>query len=138
MKFDNLVKCSRCSSDSCYIQDIPPTMIRLDYCFGCGFQSSPAYSEPGNLDLHLKHLPNIYKLLMDQEEDTLKIWMPVFINIPGNGIIYANGRSREDWWWEVAKYDKVLKDKMKIEDIKRFPSEKGFMDALELLGLFEK
>lgn len=138
MKTDDLVKCTRCGSDSCYIQHIPPTMVRLDYCLGCGFQSSPSYQDSKTLEIQLKYLPTIYKIIIDQEEDTKKIWIPAFVNVEGLGVIYANGVDRDNWWWETTNYDNNLKEaKLKVAEIKKFPKEKGFMDALEHLGILK-
>lgn len=134
---DNLEICTRCGSDALYKQPISPE-FNLEYCFGCGFQHSTAYYNSEYLEASVKVLPNIYKILMDQEEDTGKIWIPSFINSPGNGLIYVNGFDRENWWWEAGKFSNKFTDKMETKSIKKFPKEKGFMDAMEYLGLFEQ
>ena len=134
---DSLISCTRCGSDACYVQEISPEM-KLEYCFGCGFQSNTAYNVAEMLTSNLNILPEIYKLLIDQEEDTLKIWVPTFINIPGRGMIYANGISRDEWWWEAGKFDPNQPTKIKIDEVVKFEPTHGFIDALEYMGLFEK
>lgn len=138
MKTDELTKCSRCGDESCYVQYIPPTMLRLDYCLGCGFQSSPSYNDAQTLEASLKYLPTIYKILIDQEEESLKIWIPTFINVEGLGVIYANGIDRDNWWWESTKYDKKMNPpKLKVADIQKFSKDRGFTDAMNSLGLLD-
>lgn len=134
---DFIGNCSRCLGNMCYVQEISPEM-KLEYCFGCGFQSNTAYNVAEMLTANLNILPEIYKLLIDQEEDTLKIWIPTFINIPGVGMIYANGKDRDNWWWEAGKFDPKQPTKIKVDEVKKFEPIHGFMDALEYMGLFEK
>ena len=132
--FDKLIECSRCGSDACYVQELGPK-FQLEYCMGCGFQSNTAYSNAELLTSNLNVLPTIYKILIDQEEDTLKIWIPAFVNVQDVGMIYANGNSRENWWWEAGKFDPKTPGKIKTSELKKFEPTKGFMEALDYLGL---
>jgi hypothetical protein len=39
MAYDNLIECTRCGSDACYIQEVTKD-IKIELCYGCGFQSN--------------------------------------------------------------------------------------------------
>jgi hypothetical protein len=81
MQYDNLIECSRCSSDACYTQEITPE-VKLEFCYGCGFQSH-SLMKPGTefFTEQLALLPDLYKSLIEEEEETGKVWMPSFINV---------------------------------------------------------
>jgi ribosomal protein L37E len=36
---DNLITCSRCGSDACYVEEVNQD-IKTYFCYGCGFQSN--------------------------------------------------------------------------------------------------
>ncbi len=86
-------------------------------------------------------LPEIYKILMSEDEDG-KIWIPSFTNLEGKGMVYANGTSRNNWWWEAIKYKKLkipevknhqkITEKINPKSIKKF-KEQEFLDALEYI-----
>ena len=88
-------------------------------------------------------LPEIYKALISEDEDG-KIWIPSFTNLEGKGMVYANGTSRDNWWWEAVKYKKLkvpeIKNHKKIiekinpKSIKHF-TELDFLSALEYVKI---
>ena len=86
MQYDNLTECSRCGSDACYIQEITPE-VKLEFCYGCGFQSH-SLMKPGTefFTEQLALLPDLYKSLIEEEEETGKVWMPSFINVAEKGM----------------------------------------------------
>ena len=136
MKFDELKECSRCSSDACYSQEITKD-INIELCYGCGFQSNSLMlkgSEFFNQQFEL--LPELYKVLMDEEDDTGKIWMPTTINIKDKGMIFAEGSDRLNWRWAAVQaiHDEESGYKTDMKTLKNF-KERDFMDALSYIGV---
>jgi hypothetical protein len=144
MNFDTLKECSRCGSDACYSQEINKE-ISIELCYGCGFQSnSVMVSGSEFLIEQMGLLPELHKELMDEEEDTGKIWMPTTINLEDKGMVFADGSSRNNWRWagvktvpikdeEKEKY-KNKKFKPDMSTIKHF-EERDFMEALSYIGV---
>ena len=136
MNFDELKECTRCGSDACYKQEVTKD-ISIEMCYVCGFQSislmkkgSEFFNEQWEL------LPELYKALMDEEEDTGKIWMPSTINIKDKGMVFANGVDRNNWKWSGVKAipDKEKGFKTDMSTIKHF-EERDFMEALSYIGV---
>ena len=75
MKYDELKVCTRCESDACYTQEVTKD-VSIEMCYGCGFQSNSIIKK-GNefFNQQFENLPELYKELMDEEEETGKIWM---------------------------------------------------------------
>lgn len=146
MTYDNLIICSRCGSDACYIQEVTKD-IKIELCYGCGFQSNSVMKVGSDfLNEQMESLPDLYKALIDEEEDG-KVWMPSFHNIEGKGMIFADGTSREKWAWGATKHVKVLKKekekykgakyKADMSTLKHFP-ERDFIGALTYIEVLPK
>jgi hypothetical protein len=144
MNFDKLQICSRCGSDAAYVQEVN-TEIKLEFCYGCGFLTNSLMKpESQFLQEQMEVLPELYKALMDEEEDTGKIWMPSNVNIEDKGMIFANGTDRMNWNWSAVKAIPVNeedKEKYKgakwrtdMTTIKNF-TERDFISALEYIGI---
>jgi len=144
MNFDTLKECSRCGSDACYNQEVTKD-ISIELCYGCGFQSNSVMTNGSKfLAEQMAVLPELHKELMDEEEDTGKIWMPTTVNIEDKGMVFADGTSRNNWRWagvkavnitedEIEKY-KGKKYKPDMSTIKHF-QERDFMEALSYIGV---
>lgn len=144
MNFDNLIECSRCESDASYVQEIT-SEIKIEMCMGCGFQSH-TLMKPGSEFFveQLALLPDLYKSLMEEEEETGKVWMPSFINIEEKGMVFADGTGRDNWRWAGVKsvpVSKEEKEKYKnakyradMTTIKHF-KERDFIEALSYIGV---
>ena len=144
MQYDGLKECSRCGSDACYVQEIT-SEVKLEFCYGCGFQShSLMKPETEFFAEQLALLPDLYKSLMEEEEETGKVWMPSFINVEEKGMVFADGTGRDNWRWAGVKsvpVDKKEKKKYKnakyradMSTIKHF-EERDFMEALTYIGV---
>jgi len=147
---DNLIKCARCGSDACYVDEVNES-ISTYLCFSCGFQTNslmkvgePLYEEQVNI------LPELYKDLMVEDNDG-KIWMPTTINLPQQGMVFANGPSSRDWCWAAVKAVPVSEEekekypipgkkgkyysmRMDMSTLKNYP-EHDFMDALSYISV---
>ena len=133
MEFDELKECTRCGSDACYSQEVTKE-ISIELCYGCGFQSNSLMKKGSKFfDEQFELLPEIYKVLMDEEENG-KIWMPTHINVKDKGSVFANGSDRKNWKWAGVK---AIKDKEKgyktdMSTVKYF-EECDFMEALSYI-----
>ena len=80
--------------------------------------------------------------------------MPATINLPSQGMVFANGTSAENWNWAAVKSVSVPEDekekypipgkpgefyeqRMDMETLKEF-GEKDFIEALDYIGIFDK
>ena len=148
---DNLTTCDRCGSDACYIQEVNHE-IKNYMCYGCGFITNSLMKKDEEFfEEQIQTLPELYKELMGEDEDTGLIWMPNTINLPNKGMVFADGKNGSNWAWaavkaipmpedEKTKFKEKGKDykfKMDMENMKHYP-EGDFMEALEYIGVFEK
>ena len=148
---DNLTTCDRCGSDACYIQEVNHE-IKNYMCYGCGFITNSLMKKDEEFfEEQMQTLPELYKELMGEDEDTGLIWMPNTINLPNKGMVFADGKNGSNWAWAAVKAipmpkeeqekfkakGKNFKFKMDMENIKHYP-EGDFMEALEYIGVFEK
>ena len=136
MNFDELKECTRCGSDACYRQEVTKD-VSIELCYGCGFQSNSLMkrgSEFFNEQFEL--LPELYKVLMDEEEETGKVWMPTTINIKEKGMVFADGSSRTAWRWASVKAvpDEEKGYETDMSTIKHF-EERDFIEALSYIGV---
>ena len=149
---DNLTICNRCGSDAAYVQEIND-QIKLYHCMGCGFQANTIMTRDSEfLKEQMEILPELYKELMVEDENGT-IWMPSMVNIPSQGMIFANGTSADNWRWaavkavpvkneEKTKYpipgkkDEYYTWRMDMSTMKEF-NEKDFIEALDYIGVFE-
>ena len=148
---DNLTTCHKCGSDACYIQEVNHE-IKNYMCYGCGFITNTLMKKDSQFfDEQFEILPDLYKELMGEDEETGMIWMPNTINIPNKGMVFADGSSALNWRWaavlavemddeEKAKFKekgKSYEKKMDMTTIKHF-EERDFMEALDYIGVFEE
>jgi hypothetical protein len=148
---DNLIKCDRCGSDACYVQEVNDE-IKNYQCYGCGFITNSLLKKDTRFfDEQMELLPNLYKELMGEDEDG-KIWMPSTVNMPTKGMVFANGKNSLEWKWaavlavpvkeeEKEKYPNPHKEgefyewRMDMDTIKEF-DEKDYIEALDYIGIF--
>ena len=149
---DNLTICDKCGSDACYTQEVNEE-IKNYFCYGCGFQSNSVMKKDSTFfEEQLEMLPNLHKELM-VEDETGKIWMPITINLPEKGMVFANGANSKNWKWaaisavpvkeeEKVKYPIPNKKgefyewRMDMETLVEF-DEKDFIEAIDSIGVFQ-
>jgi len=145
---DNLIICPHCSSDACYVTENSPT-IKTYSCFGCGFTTNSLMKEGEEFyNQQVEVLPDLYKDVLFTDKDG-KIWMPVTINLPQNGMVFYNGTNKENAKWagvKAVKVEETEKEKypikgktgefyewrMDMTTIKSFEM-KDFMEALSYI-----
>lgn len=130
MSYDELIECTRCGSNATYRQEITPE-ISIELCYGCGFKTTSVMKVGSKmLEDQIQTLPELYRNLIDEDEEG-KVWIPSYLDIPGKGIIFAEGKSRDVWGWKAVK---KTDDNPKLHDAKAF-GIKGFIDALDYLEI---
>jgi len=128
---DNLTICSRCGSDACYVQEVNDK-IKTYSCFGCGFITNTLMTKDSEfLNEQMESLPDLYKELMGEDEDGL-VWMPNTVNIPSQGMVFADGTNGSNWKWGAVLSDESG-EKMDMSTIKHF-DERDYMDGLSYIG----
>ena len=147
---DNLIICDRCGSDACYVEEVNQD-IKTYFCYGCGFQTNSLLKEGESFyNEQMNVLPELYKDLLFKDEKE-KIWMPTTVNVPQQGMIFANGPSTQNWNWAAVKAVPVTEEeaekypipgkkgeyyswRMDMTTLKEFP-ERDFMEALSYIGI---
>ena len=147
---DNLIVCTRCGSDACYVEEVNQD-IKTYFCYGCGFQTNSLMKEGETFyEEQVFILPELYKDLFSKDKNEL-VWMPSMVNIPDKGMIFANGPSKEDWGWAAVKAIKVTEEektrypipgkkdqyyefRMAMDTLQMFP-ESDYMEALSYIGI---
>lgn len=147
---DNLITCTRCGSDACYVDEVNQD-IKTYFCYGCGFQTNSLMKEDEKFyEEQLETLPELYKDLMVDDEEG-KVWMPSAINIPNQGMVFANGSNAENWMWSAVKAVPVTEEektkypipgkkgeyyewRMDMTTMQHFP-ENDFIEALTYIGV---
>jgi hypothetical protein len=147
---DNLINCTRCGSDACYVDEVNQD-IKTYFCYGCGFQTNSLMKEGEEFyEQQISILPELYKDLFQKDADG-KFWMPSTVNIPTQGMGFANGTSAFSWNWAAVKAVKVSDDekekypipgkegqyyefRMDMSTLQEFP-ERDYMEALSYIGV---
>ena len=153
MSKDNLTICPRCGSDACYEQELGAD-YKVHQCYGCGFTTNTLMTEDSEfLDEQLEVLPELYKDLIYIDEGGYN-WMPSAVNNPEQGMIYADGKTSEDWKWSAVKAMKISEEekekypipnkegeyyeyRMDMTTLKQF-NERDFIVSLDYIWAFEK
>lgn len=131
---DNLIECNRCGSDACYVTEVNDK-IKNYSCFGCGFITNTLMTRDSEfLTEQMTTLPDLYKELMGEDEEGL-VWMPNTINIPGQGMVFADGTNGMNWKWGAVLPSEETPEKMDMSTIKHF-DERDYIEALDYIGVF--
>jgi len=150
MSGDKLMNCPRCNSDACYSQEVN-NKLSTYFCYGCGFQSNSLMKNGEEFLLEqTKILPELYIDLIFEDKKGRK-WLPSTINLPKQGMIFANGATAKNWKWAAVKSIEVLEEekekypipgkegkyyenRMDMETMKLF-EERDYMEALSYIGV---
>lgn len=147
---DSLILCLRCGGDAAY-QTYHGT-VKACSCLGCGFSTMSTLEEGSEYQKKYEEsLPELYKDLKFIDIEN-KAWYPSTINNEKMGMIFLDGTSKNSYFWTAMKVTEVKdeeKDKFKKPGIegeyfthkvdistKKSFGQKGFMDAMEYVGLF--
>ena len=150
MSADKLDICPRCGSDACYVTEVNQD-INNYFCYGCGFQSNTLMREDEEItEEQMSILPELYKDLRYKDKNG-QIWFPSTVNLPKQGMIFADGSTTKNWAWAAVKAVEVKEEekhkypipkkegqfyeyRMDMTTVKHF-KELDFMDALSYIGV---
>jgi hypothetical protein len=152
---DNLITCPCCGSDACSKSPIDNFEVPINsyLCWTCGFTTNDLIKDGS--DFEKDNYENTAELIKDlkQSHDGLA-WYPKVINLQEKGMVFPEWNKRvKDWYWAAVKAIPVLEEekekypdplnpgefykfRMDMKNIKRY-DKLEFMDAAELIGLFE-
>ena len=147
MNKDQLTTCRRCSGNACYEQQVTEEVTTW-MCMGCGFStSSELKGESSLVKSTIETAPELYKDIVTIDSQGYR-WFPSTITLPGQGMVFVDGTSKNDWVWsgvkaiEITEEDRKVKEypqgqthKMDMANGQKF-AQKDFMDALEYIGFF--
>ena len=137
-------------SNACYEQTFEQDgkEIKTWMCFGSGFSTSTLMDKDSDLVKQtLETSPELYKDLMHVDKNN-RAWFPATITLPGKGMVFADGTSKDKWEWAAVKAIPITEEDRKL---KQYPSDQDFkmdmanaqkfgkgdfMDALEIIGFF--
>jgi hypothetical protein len=145
---DQLVECKRCKGNACYEQHIDKDTTTW-LCLGCGFTTSTLMTEGGKVTADLiETSPELYRDLLFTDEDK-RVWAPATITLPGSGMVFLDGSSKEEWKWSAVKAIRITPEerttksfpkdqthKMDMPEAKFF-EQNEFMDALEVINFYD-
>jgi len=150
MSKDNLTICACGKSNACYTQELNPDYT-IHQCYGCGFTTNTLMtSESKFLEEQLEVLPELYKDLVWVDADQ-HYWMPLAVNRPQQGMVYADGPNKNEWRWAAVKSTHIpesdrkkypipgkegeyYEHKMDTSTIKHFDPN-DFIGALDYIGM---
>ena len=143
---ETMVICPHCGGNACYEQQVNEE-VTTHFCFGCGFTTSTLMEVNSKVVVEtLSNSPELYKDLMFVDKDN-KVWFPSTMTLPGKGMVFVDGTSKENWQWaavlsieipeeEKSKFPKDQTHKMDMKNISHF-DQGDFMEALDKIGFFE-
>ena len=137
-------------SDACYEQtfDQDGQQMTTWLCFGSGFTTSTTMTE-GSVahKTLLETSPELYKDLLHVDKDK-RVWAPSTVSLPEKGMVFIDGKNKDDWKWSAAKAVKLSEDelkggkfpqgqewKMDMANAKKY-DQNQYMDAMEEIGFF--
>ncbi len=125
---ESMIICPRCGSNAC--SEVSNDKLTIWNCFGCGFTSNSTLTDL-NIATTESVMPELFKALKFKDKDGYH-WYPNSIILDNKSMVFAEGKSVDDWKWSAVK-TKNGKPDMKTK--KEF-AEKDFMEALDYINYF--
>ena len=145
MQHDSIINCPKSGGDLCYKIEVSKDITNY-YSMSCGFWTNSLMKKGEEFfEQQMSVLPEIYKDLAWIDTETELVWLPNTINLPTQGMVFAEGVDAENWSWSAVKaveLDEPEEDKQgnkithkpDMTTIKRF-NERDYMDALSYIGI---
>ena len=145
---DNLIQSPVSDSNACYVTKKNDELTSyLD--FGSGFTTTTLMKEDSEQVANaIETSPELFKDIRKKDSEG-RVWFPATITVPNSGMVFADGTSKKDWGWSAVKSIPLSEEeiksgrfpagqttKMDMNNVKKFPRDKGFIDALEEIGFF--
>ena len=144
-QYDEIINCPKTGGDLCYKVEVTPEVTNY-FSMSCGFWTNSLMKKGEEFfEQQMSVLPEIYKDLAWIDIETELVWLPNTINLPTQGMVFAEGVDAENWSWSAVKaveLDEPEEDKQgnkithkpDMTTIKRF-NERDYMDALSYIGI---
>tara|TARA_B100000768_G_scaffold166074_1_gene169122 strand:+ start:825 stop:1274 length:450 start_codon:yes stop_codon:yes gene_type:complete len=141
---DEIIQCPKSGGDLCYKIEVSKDITQY-MSLSCGFMTNSLMKVGTDFyNEQMILLPELYKDLAWEDDNTKLIWLPNNINVPELGMVYASGASTEEWKWAAVKA-KALDEEITNKDgsissykpdmstVKYF-EERDYIDALSYIG----
>ena len=153
MKLPEKIKSPITGTEKCFVERHNDVCSYL--CMDSGYTSNTKYIADSELIKQVEAAaPKIVNDLKFIDEERNIIWYPSVLQIPGEGMIFPDGTSKDDWGWSVAKQVNIPTEEQKeypvpgkegayydskldMENIRTFDKDK-FEMACETLGLIKE
>lgn len=143
---DNLIICPKCGGDACY--ETKHDTYTHYLCFGCGYTTNTFWNDENKVFEKIQEtVPALYQEIRWKDEATKNYWYPNTVNLKTKGMVFADGKSKDDWRWASIPAELIpKKDKWKhppnqthkIDATKvKYFEQNEYMDALEHIGYFK-
>ena len=151
MQHEEIINCPKSGGDLCYKVQVAPEIYNY-MSLSCGFWTNSFMTEGHEFYMQqMETLPELYKDLAWTDPKTGLIWLPNTINLPEQGMVFANGNEASNWKWAAVKAVPVTEEekfkypipkqpgkfysyRMDMNTLQHF-EEREFIDALEYIGL---
>jgi len=127
---EQLTTCPRCGGNACH--EVSNDKLTVWSCFGCGFTSNSTLIED-KLEVTESVMPQLYIDLKFKDENDYH-WYPSTVILEDKSMVFADGRSTEDWKWSAVQSKEGKADMTTLQQF----DEKDFMEALDYIGFFQK
>jgi len=142
MQYDEIINCPLTGGDLCYKIEINEEITQY-LSLSCGFWTNTLMT-PGTdfYNEQFEILPEIYKDLAQTDTNTGLVWLPNTVNIAELGMVFAEGKSADEWAWsavlavklnEEEKKEHKMDFKTDMSSIKRF-GPLDYIEALDYIG----
>jgi len=132
--------CPKSGGSLCYVMKLTPDVTTY-MSLSCGFWSNSLMTKDSDfLQEQFEILPEIYKDLAWEDPNTELVWLPMTVNVPHLGMVFANGSSIENWKWASVQAKKVENESYEWKadmSTKKEYNENEFLEALDYIGIFE-
>ena len=143
---DKLMQCPHCGSNVCYVQKVGAEETAM--CMACGYTTTTMMKEGSQSELQVsRRQPILYRELKFVDSNG-SVWYPAVITLPGVGMVYLDGTSKDNYEWVMTPFRKVTRRERRLRKLskeqeyvadaantQRFGKD-GFVEAAAALGVF--
>ena len=146
MQHEEIINCPKSGGDLCYKAQVAPEVYNY-MSLSCGFWTNSFMTEDHEFYIQqMETLPELYKDLAWKDPKTGLIWLPNTINLPEQGMVFANGTNAASWKWAAVKsieipegerkevMGKLQTHKMDMKNMQLF-EERDYIEALSYIGV---
>jgi len=142
MQYDEIINCPLTGGDLCYKIEVSDEITQY-LSLSCEFWTNTLMVPDTDFyNEQFEVLPEIYKDLAQTDVNTGLVWLPNTVNVEELGMVFAEGKSADEWAWSAVKSVKLSKEEKKehkmsfktdMGSIKRF-GPLDYIEALDYIG----